>query len=133
MPVIRTICLKEERSIKSSLLHVKSQSYVSQRKVKALESELKPVEERKDCPLFVIDVLEDQVIESACPNIRRLVILLVLIPHSEAVVERVFSKMKLTMNERRTSLDKASLKALLKISHNSTVLMSIDINHITDI
>ena len=59
-----------------------SHKIVSQRTVKVLESELKHVEERKDSPLFAIDVLEDQVIESACPNIRRLVALLVLIPHS---------------------------------------------------
>ena len=68
-------------------------------------------------PVTAIGLLADSVLTSAFPNIYILLRLYVLVPQSEAVVERGFSRMKLTMNERRTNLDQKSLEALMRISH----------------
>ena len=52
--------------------------------------ELQVIQEKKQSPLTVNDVLGDSVIEAAFPNIRKLLLLYLLIPRSEAVVERLF-------------------------------------------
>ena len=125
--------IKEEKALQSSIRHAESQSYVSQRTLKALESELKSVQERIAFPIKAIDLLDDQVVADAFPHVRRLLVLYVLVPQSEAVVERLFSKMKLIMTDRRTSLDPVSLEALLRIAHNSNSLTPHDVNMVTEI
>ena len=63
-----------------------------------------------------IDLLGDSVVESALPNLRKLLRLCVPFPQSEAVVERGFSKMKLIMTDKRTRLEPESLDSLMRIS-----------------
>ena len=75
-------------------------------------------------PLNALDLLDDGVIESAFPNVKILLQLLVLIPQPKAVVERGFSKMKLIMTDKRTNLDPKSLESLMRISFKSSALCS---------
>ena len=49
--------------------------------------------------------------------------LFVLVPMSEAVVEREFSKMKLTLTDKRTRLDNKNLDALMRMSFNNVTLV----------
>ena len=42
---------------------------------------------------------------------------------SEAVVEREFSKMKLTLTDKRTRLDNKNLDALMRMSFNNVTLV----------
>ena len=44
-------------------------------------------------PVTIENLLKDCVVSGAFPNIRRLLVVYVIIPHAEAVAERVFSKM----------------------------------------
>ena len=60
--------------------------------------------------------------ESVFPNIQKLLCLYVLIPQSEAVVERGFLKMKLIMTNKCTRLEPDSLDSLMRISYNSEPL-----------
>ena len=78
-------------------------------------------------------MLDDSVVESAFPNIQKLLCLYVLIPQSEAVVESGFSKMKLIMNDKRTRLEPESLDSLMRISYNSEPLSSEEVNTIINV
>ena len=49
--------------------------------------------------------------------------LFVLVPTSEAVVQREFSKMKLTLTDMRTWLDNKSLGALIRMSYKNVTLV----------
>ena len=53
-------------------------------------------------PLSVEDLLKDILVETALPNIRRLLRIYVSIPSSEAVVEIGFLKMGQVMTKGRT-------------------------------
>ena len=68
-------------------------------------------------PIGVEDLLKDKFISEALPTIRRLLKIYLLLPQSEAVVERGFSKMKLIMTKRRTALDSLNLDALMRLSY----------------
>ena len=46
-----------------------------------------------------------------------------LVPTSEAVVQREFSKMKLTLTDMRTWLDNKSLGALIRMSYKNVTLV----------
>ena len=72
-------------------------------------------------------------VESTFPNIGKLLRLYVLIPQSEAVVERGFSKMKLIMTDKRTRLEPESLDFLMRISYNSEPLSTEEVNAVIDV
>ena len=92
--------------------------------------ELKDIEAKCKLPLNALDLLNDGIIESAFPNVKILLRLLVVIPQSEAVVKRGFSKIKLIMIDKRTNLDPKSLESLIRISFKSNALCSKEINEI---
>ena len=92
----------EERKITVQLSLVKANKRSTNKEIKQLEIELENIKNRKEHPLSVNDILEENLASSAFPSIRYLLKLFVLVPMSEAVVERGFSKMKLTLTDKRT-------------------------------
>ena len=56
--------------------------------MKEIEDELSLITEKVHNPLSVKDLLQDSVIETAFPIIQRLLKIYILIPLSEAIVER---------------------------------------------
>ena len=70
--------------------------------MRELEDELYIIAEKINDPLSVEDLLKDILVETALPNIRRLLRIYVLIPSSEAVVEIGFLKMGQVMTKGRT-------------------------------
>ena len=82
---------------------------------------------------MVENLLDDTVLSAAFPTIQRLLKVYVIIPFSEAVVEKVFSKMNLIMTKRRHSLDSIKLDALLQISFWKKKLESHEIEEVIDI
>ena len=106
------------KSLETRLLNANAQKYKSQSDIKVIESQLSEAKKKTSFPITALELLSDNVLESAFPNIRRLLSLYVLIPQSEAVVERGFSRMKTIMTDKRTNLDPKSLEALMRISHN---------------
>ena len=77
--------------------------------------------------------MADKTIAVAFPNIRRLLSIYILIPHSEAVVERGFSLMGQIMTKKRCALDDKSLDLLMRIAYRKDPLQNHEINEITDI
>ena len=63
--------------------------------------------------MAVENLLDDTVISTAFPTIRRFLKVYVIIPFSEAVVERGFSKMNFIMTKKRCSLSSINLDALM--------------------
>ena len=98
-----------------------------------LEKELEHLNAEIENPVLVEDLLQDIVAESAFPNAWRLLIIYLLVPHMEAVVERGFSKMGQIMTKRRCSLDANSLDLLMCISHNKESLTMKDTTQVMDI
>ena len=94
---------------------VKAIKRSTKKEIKPLETELENIKNRKEYPLSVDDILEDNVISSVFPNICYLLKLFVLVPVSEVVAERGFSKMKLTLPDKPTWLDNKSLDTLMII------------------
>ena len=64
----------------------------------------------------MIENLYDTVLSTAFPTIRRLLKVYVIIPFSEAVVERGLSKINFIMTKKRCSLDSINLDTLKRIS-----------------
>ena len=114
----------------SKLLIANAEKYKSQQDIHVIENVLSELQKRQDSPITALELLSDNVIESAFPNTHYLLCLLVLVPHSEAVVERGFSKMKLIMTDKRTRLDPKSLETLMRISHHTKPLNNDDVNNI---
>ena len=81
---------------------VKAIKRSTKKEIKPLETELENIKNRKEYPLSVIVILEDNVISSVFPNICYFLKLFVLVPVSEVVAERGFSKMKLTPPDKST-------------------------------
>ena len=123
----------KEKSLKSRFLLIDAHKYKTRKQLKAIEDELEVVKQKKASPLSVEDVLQDFVVETAFPNIRRLLKIYVLIPMSEAVVERGFSKMGQIMTKKRTALDDSSLDTLMRISYHKEPLTSNEIKSTLDI
>ena len=96
---------REERKITVKVSLVKANKSSTQKEIKSLEIELENIKNRKENPLSATDILEDDVVSSAVPSIRYLLKLFALVPMSEAVVERGFSKMKLTLTDKPTRSD----------------------------
>ena len=74
----------------------------AKKEIKLLETELENIKNRKEHSLSVKDILEDNVIPSAFPNICYFLKLFVLVSVLEAVAERGFSKMKLILINEET-------------------------------
>ena len=110
-----------------------AQKYKPTREIKVTEREIVETKGKILAPVTTLDLLDDSVVESAFPNIQKLLCLYVLIPQSEAVVESGFSKMKLIMNDKRTRLEPESLDSLMRISYNSEPLSSEEVNTIINV
>ena len=92
----------EERKIMAKLSLLKANKSSTKKEIKSLETELENIKNRKEHPLYVNNILEDNVVSSAFPSILYLLKLFVLVPMSEAAIERGFSKMKLFLTDNRT-------------------------------
>ena len=110
-----------------------AQKYKPTWEIKVIEREIVETKGKILAPVTTLDLLDDSVVESAFPNIQKLLCLYVLIPQSEAVVESGFSKMKLIMNDKRTRLEPESLDSLMRISYNSEPLSSEEVNTIINV
>ena len=89
--------------------------------MKETEDELSLIAEKVYNLLSVADLLQDSVIETAFPSIRRLLKIYVLVPMSEAIVETGFS-----------ALDDNRLEMLMRISYNKTPLNTNDVEGVLD-
>ena len=91
-----------------------------------MQGEIDQITRRLHNPVSVEDLLEDNVMQ-AFPNVRRLLQLYILIPHSEAVAERGFSKMSQIMTKKRCTLDEQSLDMLMRISYRVNPLTTLEV------
>ena len=105
-------------SLNAKLICANAQKYKPTREIKAIKREIVETKGKNLAPATALALLHDKVVESVFPNIRKLLCLYVLIPQSEAVVEKCFSKMKLIMTDKRTRLEPESLDSLMRISYN---------------
>ena len=71
----------------------------TKKEIKSLETELENIKNSREHPLSINDILEDNIVSSDFPSIRYLLKLFVLVPMSEAVVERGFSKNEINSNQ----------------------------------
>ena len=97
------------------------------------EKELEHLNTKIENPVLVEDLLRDIAVESALPNVQCLLIIYLLVPHREVVVERSFSKMGQIMTKKRCLLDDNSLDLLMRISHNKESLTTKDKTQVMDI
>ena len=118
------------KSINAKLICENAQKYKPTQEIKVIEREIVETKGKILARVTALDLLDDSVVESAFPNIQKLLCLYVLTPQSEAVVESGFSKMKLIMNDKRTRLEPESLDSLMRISYNSEPLSSEEVNTI---
>ena len=100
----------KEKSLKSKFDLFNAQKYKTKKRLKEIEDKLSLIAEKVHNPLSVEDLLQDSVIETAFPSIQQLLKIYVLIPMSEAIVERGFSKMGQIVTKKRTTLDYNSLE-----------------------
>ena len=90
--------------------------YTTKKAIRSIETKQRNTKERIEHPVTVEDLLDDGVISQTFPNIQRLLCIYLLIPHTEAVVERGFSKMSQIMTKKQSTLDDKSLDMLMRIS-----------------
>ena len=83
----------KEKSLKSKFDLLNTHKYKTSKYLRELEEELYIIAEKVTDPLFVEDLLKDTFVETAFPNIQRLLKVYVLIPSSEIVIKRGFLKM----------------------------------------
>ena len=121
------------KSLNAKLISANAQKYKPTQEIKAIEREIVETKGKTLAPVTALDLFDDSVVESAFLNIQKLLHLYVLIPQLEAVVERGFSKMKLTMTDKRTRLEPESLDSLMRISYNSEPLSTQEVNAVTDV
>ena len=100
--------------------------------MRELEDELYITAEKVNDSLSVENLLKDTVVKTAFPNIRRLLKSYVLIPSSEAVVERGFSKLGQIITKKRTSLEDNSLEISMRISHHKDPLSMNDVKRVLE-
>ena len=81
--------------------------------MKAIEVELSEIKKKMCSPVAIENLLDDTVLSTAFPTIWRLLKVYVIIPFSEVVVERGFSKMNLIMTKKRCPLDSINLETLM--------------------
>ena len=121
------------KSLNAKLICANAQKYKPTQEIKAIEREIVETKGKILAPVTALDLLDDSVVESAFPNIRKLHHLYVLIPQSEDVVERGFSKMKLIMTDKCTRLEPESLNSLMRISYDSEPLSTEKVNAVIDV
>ena len=109
------------KSLKSKFDLFNAQKYKTRKQLKETEDELSLIAEKVYNLLSVADLLQDSVIETAFPSIRRLLKIYVLVPMSEAIVETGFS-----------ALDDNRLEMLMRISYNKTPLNTNDVEGVLD-
>ena len=122
----------KEKSLKSKFDLFNAQKYKTRKRLKEIEDELSLIAEKVHNLLSVEDLLQDSVIEAAFFSIRRLPKIYVLIPMSEAIVERCFSKMGQIVTKKRTAIDDNSLEMLMHISYNKTLLNTNNVKGVLD-
>lgn len=110
------------RSLKENLKTVErklaSVTPKTRQKVKSdLEKEKNTLQKRLKEPVSTEKILTDEIMVAAFPNIRKLIKISAVMPVSQAVVERGFSRMNLICTESRTSLDPVSLDCLMRLSY----------------
>ena len=132
------IKIKEENSKRYSFTNSKLElkkgdKYRTKKSIDMLERELEHLNTKIENPVLVEDLLQDIAVESALPNVQRLLIIYLLVPHTEAVVEHSFSKMGQIMTKKRCLLDDNSLDLLMRISHNKESLTTKDKTQVMDI
>ena len=76
----------KEKSLKSRYLLADAQKYKTRKQMKKIEDELNAVMKKKESPLNVKDILQDSVVETAFPNVQRLLKIYVLMPMSEVLI-----------------------------------------------
>ena len=79
------------RSLNAKLICANAQKYKPTQQIKVIEREIVEIKGKILAPVTASDLLDDSVVESAFPNIQKLLHLNALILQSEAVVERGFS------------------------------------------
>ena len=79
------------RSLNAKLICANVQKYKPTQQIKVIEREIVEIKGKILAPVTASDLLDDSVVESAFPNIQKLLHLNALILQSEAVVERGFS------------------------------------------
>ena len=121
------------KSLNAELICANAQKYKSTREIKAIEREIVETKGKIFAPVTALDLLGDSVVESAFQKFQKLLRLYVLIPQSEAVVERGFSKMKLMVTDKRTRLEPESHCSLMRISCNSEPLSTEEVNAVIDV
>ena len=111
----------------------KGNKYATKKLIDMLEKELEHLNTKLENPVLVEDLLRDIVVESAFPNVWRLLIIYLVVPHTEVVNECSFLKMGQIMTKKRCLLDDNSLGLLMHISHNKESLTTKDTTQVTDI
>ena len=96
-----------------------------------LEKELEHLNTKIENPVLVGDLLRDTVVESAFPNVRRL--LIIFSCHTRKLLAHSFSKMGQIMTKKRRSLDDNSLDLFMRISHTKENLTTKDTTQVMDI
>ena len=106
---LKKTAIKESKAkqvnLQNKLLVVSADKYATKKSMKIIENEITETKKKIDEPVLVEDLLADKTIAVTFPNIRRLLSIYILIPHSEAVVERGFSLMGQIMTKKRCALD----------------------------
>ena len=124
--------LGKEKSLKSKFDLFNAQKYKTRKRLKEIEDKLSLISKKVHNLLSVEDLLHDSVIETAFPSIQQLLKIYVLIPVSEAIVERGLSKMGQIVTKKHTALDDNSLETLMRISYNKTPLNTNDVKGVLD-
>ena len=124
---------KQLKSLEASLKQMSANKYVTKKAIRSVENQIDEVTKRINNPIIVEYLLRDNVIAQAFPNVRRLLCIYLLIPHTEAVVERGFSKMGQIMTKKRCTLDEKSLDMLMRTSQRKEPFSTVEIKKIFDI
>ena len=118
---------------KSKLELKKDGKFATKKSIDMLEKGLEHLNTKIENPVLVEDLLRDIVVESLLPNVWPLLIIYLLVPRTEAVAERGFSKKSQIMAKKRCLLDDNSLNLLMRISHNKENLTTKDTTQVMDI
>ena len=123
----------KQNSFNAKLQCLKVNRYYTKKCIKAVELEIEAAQQKIKELLSVEDILRDKVIEQAFLNIQRLMVLYLLIPHTEAVIERGFSRMGQIMTKKCCTLDDKSLDILMRISYRKEPFKTSEISQVFDI
>ena len=108
---------KETERVERQLSCIKTNRNTNRdkRKVEKLENDLKLEKEKKMSLNDVYSIVSNPVNKVLLPNLKKLVLLSTLCPVGNAVVERLFSLMKITKTVLRNSLGDNMLDMLLRL------------------